>query len=293
MREHREPETPGAQPPPPREIRIASASYPEGLGDLADPPETVFVRGELPPRSRAVALVGSRAASAYGLATARALSADLARLGLAVVSGLARGIDAAAHQGALDAGGVTVAVLPGGLDDITPRHHVELAARIVRRGALLTERPPGSAIRRASFVERNRLIAALASAVVVVEAARSSGALSTAAAARRLGRPLLAVPGDVDRPTSRGCHLLIRQGAALCEGAADVLRFLRPGGAPEGPEARLLGALDRVPRGLDTLARLSGLGVDEALPALLQLEWAGIAEARDGQRWVRGAGGGA
>src|SRR6185503_14015424 len=132
--------------------------------------------------------------------------------GFTVVSGLARGIDAAAHRGALDAGAGTVAVLPGGLDAIAPRHHRGLAEEIATRGGLLTEVASGEP-HPGHFIRRNRLIAALGAATLVVEAAERSGALSTAAAARRLGRPVLAVPGDVDRATSRGCHALIRAGA--------------------------------------------------------------------------------
>src|SRR5262249_37017528 len=128
--------------------------------------------------------------------------------------------------GALDAHGVTLAVIPSGLDSVTPRHHRALASRIAERGAVVTEIASGGPQFKGQFVERNRLIAALASAVVVVEAAQHSGALTTAPAAKSVGRPLLAVPGDVGRPTARGCHRLLRSGAALCEGASDVLAAL-------------------------------------------------------------------
>ncbi len=256
----------------------------------------VHVRGMWPPAGRAVAIVGSRAATGYGLEVARALAADLARLGLVVVSGLARGIDAAAHRGALEAGGVTVAVLPGGLDTITPEQHRPLADEIARRGALLSEWPPGVPARAGLFVRRNRLIAALGLATVVVEAAERSGALSTAAAARRLGRPVLAVPGDVDRHTSRGANALIRGGAAVCESAGDVLSAI-PGAAPDardaGPEARVAAALDARPLTVDALARAAELSVEQALGALLRLEWAGAALAHPGQRWSRARSAGA
>jgi DNA processing protein len=148
------------------------------------------------------------------------------------------------------------------------------------------------------FVERNRLIAALAAATVVVEAAARSGALSTAAAARRLGRPVLAVPGDVDRETARGCHALLRRGARVCEEAADVLAAIGgkpsrgagsdPDGDTDTAESRLLAALDDSPRTVDALAQAAGLGIPETLSALLALRWAGAAEARPGQRWTRG-----
>jgi DNA processing protein len=266
--------------------------YPVALRDLPDPPRVVFVRGALPPRGRAVAIVGSRAATPYGLSRAGALAADLSRAGYVVVSGLARGIDAAAHRGALDAGGASVAVLPGGLDAVTPRHHAALAEELCGRGGLLSERASGPPPFRTTFLERNRLIAALAAATVVVEAALRSGALATAAAARRLGRPVLAVPGDVDRETSRGTHALIRAGAALCESAGDVLRVLGhpPGsGADEPPQGRVRRALRVQPRTADELATAAGLAVDETLALLLELEWAGAAVPVPGQRWRRSA----
>lgn len=282
-----------------RALPASSPGYPAGLRDLADPPREIFLSGgDLPAVAGAVAIVGSRAASRYGMDQARRLAGDLARIGFVVVSGLARGIDASAHRGALEAGGRTVAVIPSGLDAITPRHHHELARAIAGRGALLTEWGSGGPRGRGVFVERNRLIAALAAATVVVEAASRSGALSTAAVARRLGRPVLAVPGDVDRETARGCHALLRHGARVCEEAADVLAAIgapRPGvagavtGAGAGtPEARVLAALDDAPRTVEALATASGLGVPATLSALLSLQWAGAATARPGQRWTRG-----
>jgi DNA processing protein len=264
--------------------------YPVALRDLPDAPRVLFVRGALPERSRAVAVVGSRAATPYGLARAGALGADLARLGYTVVSGLARGIDGAAHRGALEAGGTSVAVLPGGLDAITPRHHAGLAEALCVRGGLLSERASGPPPFRWTFLERNRLIAALTAATVVVEAAARSGALATAACARYLGRPVLAVPGDVDRETSRGAHALIRAGATLCESAGDVLGVLGRGsgcGGEAGPEARLGAVLRAEPRGVDELAAAAGLAVDETLALLLQFEWAGAVVALPGQRWRR------
>ena len=274
--------------------------FPPGLRDLADPPSEIFVRGgDLPAVGQAVAIVGSRAASPYGMDQARRLAGDLARIGVVIVSGLARGIDAAAHRGALEAGGRTVAVIPSGLDAITPRHHLELADAIAERGALVSEWAAGPPRGLGVFVQRNRLIAALAAATVVVEAAARSGALSTAAHAMRLGRPVLAVPGDVDRETARGCHALLRRGARVCEQAADVLSAIDqardPGlaaGASDGavtPESRILLTLDEIPRTVDALAAASGLGVPEVLSALLTLQWAGAANPRPGQRWARGA----
>jgi DNA processing protein len=236
---------------------------------------------------------------------ARRLAADLAGFGLAVVSGLAHGIDAAAHRGALEAGGSTLAVLPGGLERIVPAGHAALAGEIAVRGALLSEHEPDRVAYRGSFLERNRLIAALARVVVVVEAAERSGALSTAGHARRLGRPVLAVPGDVDRLTSRGCHALLRSGARVCEGLADVLAALRgrpagatavPGAAPAAPaaagpddpgSARLLALLANHPATVEDCARAGGWELGETLERLLRWEWAGLLRAEPGGRWSR------
>ena len=272
-----------------RALLESDPGYPTGLRALADPPRVLFVRGTLPECRRAVAIVGSRAASPYGMACAGRIARDLGTLGYWVVSGLARGIDAAAHRGALEAGGSSVAVLPGGLDAVTPRHHQDLARTLCERGGLATEWPAGEPAARGVFVRRNRLIAGLAAVTLVVEAAERSGALSTAAAARRLGRPLLAVPGDIDRPTARGAHALIRSGAGLCENAGDVVAALSAAGAPETPtaESRLLAAVGGEARSAETLASAAGLGLDETLSALLRLEWAGVVRALPGQRWVR------
>jgi DNA processing protein len=269
-----------------RLVRRGDGDYPASLLDLPDPPPALFVRGTLPEKARAVAVVGSRAATPYGVEQATRLAADLADLGFGVVSGLARGIDAAAHRGALEAGGVTVAVLPGALDDIVPSDHRALAERIAERGAWLSEIVPGASITRGHFVRRNRLIAALTSATVVVQAAAKSGALVTAGWARRLGRPLFAVPGDVDRFESRGCHALIQSGAGLCECAGDVVRAL-PKSAGEGVEARLLAALGRAPRALEEVARAASVDLEQTLAALLRLEWNGLARSFPGQRWGR------
>lgn len=274
-----------------RVLRAGSPEYPRGLNDLADAPPAVWVIGPgLASRERCIALVGSRAASAYGAAFTRRLARDLCGAGFTVVSGLARGIDAAAHAGALEAGGRTIAVVPSGLDCITPPGHGLLAADIARHGALLSERESGPPFGRGAFVKRNRLIAALSAVTVVVEAAERSGALSTASAARALGRPVLAVPGDVDRPTALGTLQLLREGARPCGGAGDVLGALPANAAPadESPRARLAAALGEDERTLEQLASAASLSPGEAMAELLSLEWAGIARALPGQRWRRG-----
>ena len=267
----------------PRAFAIGASGYPDGLSDLPDAPAEVHVRGRVPERCQCVALVGARAATPYGLRVAGTLARDLAAVGLTVVSGLARGIDAAAHRGALEAGGATVAVLPAGLDHITPAHHRDLANQIAGCGGLFSEYATGPPWGRGAFVRRNRLIAAQSSAVVVVEAGEDSGALSTAKVARSLGRPLFAVPGDVDRPASQGCLALLRDGARVCVSAADVLAVVPPVAARA--ESRLLDALRAEPASLEALAARSGLGLSESLALLLRLQWAGAVQSCPGQRW--------
>lgn len=273
------------RPATPRALERGGGEYPDGLGDLPDAPRQVYAIGAIPPRRACVALVGARAATPYGQRVATTLARDLAAVGLAVVSGLARGIDAAAHRGALEAGGRTLAVLPAGLDHVTPPHHRALAAEIAERGALFSEYESGPPWGPGAFVRRNRLIAAHSSAVVVVEAGETSGALSTARWARKLGRPLFAVPGDVDRPGSRGCLALLRAGARVCAGAADVLAVLDH--APVSAEARILELLGEQPCALEALAARAALRVPEALAILLRLTWAGAAAECPGQRWRR------
>lgn len=279
-----------------RAIPADDPAYPTALRDLPDPPSVVFVRGAaLPAVDRAVAIVGARAATPYGAGLATRLATDLARLGVVVVSGLARGIDAAAHRGALAAEGVTVAVLPSGLDCVTPSHHQDLAEQIVAgAGTLMTELAAGGPRFKGEFVKRNRLIAGLCAATIVVEAAEGSGALHTAAFARALGRAVLAVPGDVDRPASRGAHALLREGARMCEDAGDVMRAISEwrvshGGSSAicGPEERLLEMLGSEGLLAEDLAARAGLDLPQTLAALLSLQWAGLAAPLPGQRWAR------
>jgi DNA processing protein len=282
-------------------------AYPAGWRDLEDAPPVCFVRGgSLPAVADAVAIVGSRAASAYGLAVARHLAGDLADAGIVVVSGLARGIDGAAHEGALDRGGHTIAVLPSGIDTITPHHHADLATRIAARGALVSERASGGAGGGWGFVTRNRLIAAMTVVTVVVEASTTSGALHTARAAKRLGRIVMTVPGDVERDTALGCAELLREGAGVCVTAADVLRVMTravPGrpvasaspapasvrvaasGVDPTPVQRVARALQGGAWEVETIAAAAGLAVGETLAHLLALEWSGVAQRAPGGRW--------
>ncbi len=243
----------------------------------------------MPAAGRCVAIVGSRAASPYGTAMADRLARDLAALGVTVVSGLARGIDAAAHRGALAAGGRTIAVVPSGLDTVTPPAHDPLAEEVSKAGTLLSEQAAGPPFGRGAFVRRNRIIAALAAVTVVVEAAERSGALSTAERAAALGRGVCAVPGDLDRPTALGVMGLLRAGARPCAVAADVLAAiparLAIAAGGEDPAARLRAALDATPRTVDELAARAALAVPEVLALLVRLRWSGLAEDAGGQRW--------
>lgn len=207
--------------------------YPSTLRQIPDPPGILFVRGEvLPEDGLAVAIVGSRHATNYGLAQSERLAASLARAGFTIVSGLARGIDAAAHRGALSAGGRTIAVLGGGLAKIYPPEHRGLADEIAAHGALISEEPPRVEPRGDLFPKRNRLISGLTQGVIVVEAALRSGASITARHAMEQGRDVFAVPGRVDSRLSRGCHRLLRDGAVLVESADDVIQELGPLAVP-------------------------------------------------------------
>lgn len=288
--------------------------WPAGLEDLTiTAPFCLWVRGPatLAALHRAsVAIVGARASTPYGEQVAERLAADLADRHVAVVSGGAYGVDAAAHRGALSTGGVTVAVLAGGVDRLYPAGNTRLLERVAADGAVVSEVPPGSVPSRMRFLQRNRLIAAAAGACVVVEAAWRSGALSTAHHAAGLLRPLGAVPGPVTSMTSAGCHRLLRAGHAVCvTDAAEVLELIdglgvdRDGPSPvdehlstqerraaqqrSETERRLLDALP-VGRaaGLASIARAAGLAEDEVLAALGHLELAGLA-VREGARWRR------
>ena len=203
--------------------------YPQSLLEIPDPPGVLFLQGELKSAdSIAIAVVGSRNTTRYGLAQAERLAGGLARAGITVVAGLARGIDAAAHRAALAAGGRTLAVLGGGLLKIYPPEHADLAGEISKQGCLLSEMPPRFVATRNSFPRRNRLISGLTLGTVIVEAGERSGALITARFAMEQNRDVFAVPGPIDSRNSKGCHALIRDGAILVESVDDVLDALGP-----------------------------------------------------------------
>ncbi len=205
----------------------SAPDYPARLRDIPDPPDRLWVRGDLRALARtSVAIVGSRRASPGSLDIAHRLASDLAGIGLTIVSGLARGCDGAAHRGALDAGGTTIAVLGSGTDVIYPPEHDALAEEIARQGAILSEFPPGAPPLPNHFRQRNRLISGLAHGVIVIEANDKSGSLITAGCALAQGREVMVVPGTVLAGRNRGGHQLIRDGAALVENAEDVLAVL-------------------------------------------------------------------
>ena len=288
-----------------RIIRWNDPEYPARLMHIYDPPPTLYVKGQLPPAdSPAVAVVGSRKPTAYGLKVAEALARDLASRGVAVVSGMARGIDSAAHRGALAAGGPTVAVLGSGIDVVYPSENRALYDRIAQSGAVVSEFPTGTKPESGNFPARNRVISGISQGVVVVEAAEKSGSLITVDCAVDQGREVFAVPGPVNVPTSRGPHRLIKQGACLVESAADILEELglapaRPsGGAPSTEaasaanppltpaEARVFGFIGPLDATVDEIARSAGLPAHEAGAALVMLEIRGLVRSLPGGRYI-------
>lgn len=270
-------------------------SYPELLGAVSDPPLGLFVRGELP-EGPAAAVVGSRRATAYGRQVAELVAHQASLAGIAVISGMARGVDAAAHRGALAAGGRTVAVWGTGPDRVYPREHKSLAEEIATSGALVTEYPPGTEPRRHNFPQRNRIIAGMAPATVVVEAAARSGALVTARLALDEGREVFAVPGSILSELSVGPNALLRMGARPLLTPTDLLDELgvakAPGPATEQAAGDRSGVLGVLGPGesvdVDELARRTGSEVAELLAELLELELAGrIERAADGTYSLR------
>ncbi|MBN2023329.1 MAG: DNA-processing protein DprA [Pirellulales bacterium] len=279
--------------------------YPSLLREIHDPPGVLFVRGRILPRDGlAVAIVGTRHATPYGLRQAEHLAGGLARAGLTIVSGLARGIDAAAHRGALAAGGRTIAVLGSGVLNVYPPEHEGLANDVIASGALVSESPPRAAALGGAFPQRNRLISGLALGAIIVEAAERSGALITARLAMEQGREVFAVPGRVDSRTARGCHRLIRDGATLVETADDVLEQLGPlvestpgddGRIVRHPaelllnelEQQVLDAIDTDATPIDQIVTQSGLPVPQVLSALSVLEMRRLVRRLSGSTVVR------
>jgi DNA processing protein len=271
----------------------ADASYPVALTTIVDPPPLLWLRGRPAVlNERAVAIVGARAASPYGLSVAARLASDLAAAGVVVVSGLARGIDSAAHRGALAAGGATVAVLGSGADTIYPPVHAPLADDIAGHGAIVIELGPGTPPLPMFFPLRNRIISGLSRAVVVIEAGERSGSLITARLALEQGRDVLAVPGNVLSGRNRGAHALLRDGAKIVESADDILEELgMPSAARPGPGAAadpvLASLTPGEPSDLDTIAERTGLSPTRLLPRLFELELSGAIARVGGGKFVR------
>jgi DNA processing protein len=294
---------------------LGSPEYPAALATIPDPPPVLYVRGTLEPGDvRAVGIVGSRGCTGYGKRVAERLAADLARAGYVIVSGLARGIDGAAHRAALQAGGRTLAVLAGGLSRIYPPEHKDLALQVQAAGALLSEATMDMVSLPTMFPARNRLISGLSQAVVLVEAAERSGALITAEHAATQGRLVFAVPGAVDSEASGGTNELLRQGAILCRSAEDVLEELN--GVADRNAPRLQTAAAAVPtaasplpappplqldatqqrvwdflageaRHFDDMVQSLGVAVPQVLAALLMLEMKKIVRRLPGNRYER------
>jgi DNA processing protein len=281
--------------------------YPELLARIERPPELWVRGGFVPQDALAVAVVGTRRATPYGLAVAEELGATLVARGITVVSGLARGIDTAAHRGALRAGGRTVAVLGSGVDVAYPPENRALLEAISRQGAVVSPFPPGTPPRAHHFPARNRIIAALALGVVVVEAPAASGALITAALGAEFGREIFAVPGPVTSPASAGCHELLQDGAKLVRDWRDIVAELpepwrhaladgraavpaSEGPSPHSDEGRVWALLSaEEPQHIDTLVARGAGTPGQVAAALVALELEGRVRQLDGQRWVRSA----
>lgn len=284
--------------------------YPRLLAELPDAPAWLFTIGDTDLLAApGFAVVGSRNPSRDGIEHARGFAAELAGAGLAVVSGLADGIDAAAHAGALDAEGMTVAVCGTGLDRVYPARNRELARRIAETGLLVSEYARGTPALRANFPRRNRIIAGLSVGVLVVEAARTSGSLITARLGRDHGREVFALPGSIHNPLARGCHRLIREGARLAESSADILAEIAPqlprpaagaapsaspaepdqgeAAAPDGEHQRLLACMGDAPVDVDTLVERAGLTPDAVSSMLLILELQGFVTSGPGGVFTR------
>jgi DNA processing protein len=295
-------------------LDLQDERYPALLRDIPDPPDTLWVAGDPAPLGLPqLAIVGSRNATPDGVDTARRFAAFLAARGFCITSGLAEGIDTAAHLGALDAGGITIAVCGTGLDRVYPAGNAALADRIQEAGgALVSEYPPGTPVHKGNFPKRNRIISGLSLGTLVVEANVRSGALITARLAGEQGREVYAIPGSIHNPLSRGCHRLIREGAKLVETGQDILEELggllaalglhltapaagRPGTNAEpaaaavmdAQYARLLEQMGHGPVDMDTLVSRCGLTAGELSSMLLILEMQGLVRSLAGGRYQR------
>ena len=284
-----------------RILTLWEEGYPPLLRNIHDPPALLYLRGQLPAQAEALAVVGARRAGSAGRRLTADLCSELASRGIAVVSGLARGIDTAAHQGALAGGGATVAVLGCGIDRIYPRENARLSEEILENGAILSEYPPGTAPLAQHFPGRNRIISGLCRGVLVVEAAEGSGSLITVDFALEQGREVFAVPGPVHAPTSGGVNRLLKEGAHLVTEPADILQVLWPqlpsrrhrrqeesfAAGLSGTTLKVYSRLGEEPLHVDELGRICGLTPMEVSAILLHLELQGGVEQLPGARYVR------
>jgi DNA processing protein len=279
-------------------ISFKDECYPKALLETQEPPPVLFVRGALVPEDGlAVAVIGSRGPTAYGRQVAERFGEGLAKKGVTVVSGMARGIDACAHRGALGAGGRTIAVLGCGVDRVYPPEHKKLMAEIISNGAVVSEFAMGAEPEAGHFPTRNGIIAGLSRGVVVVEAREDSGVFSTVNWAAEQGKDVFAVPGPVTSPVSRGPNRLIKQGAALVESVEEVLEALKIASDPAGkagsrvepqialtePERRLVGLLTEAPLHVDAISEKSAIPIQEVLGLLLGLEIKGVVKQQAGK----------
>ncbi|MEK7437629.1 MAG: DNA-processing protein DprA [Pseudomonadota bacterium] len=275
-------------------LTLADEDYPRALLETPDPPALLYLRGRRELLARpALAVVGSRNATPQGLSNAEQFARAFSAAGLTIVSGLALGIDAAAHRGGLDAAGSTIAVLGTGADILYPQRNRALGERIAREGLIVSEFPLGTPPHGSNFPRRNRVISGLARGCLVVEAALASGSLITARLAAEQGRDVFAIPGSIHSPHSKGSHALIKQGAKLVESAQDLLQELgigtiaAPSAAPAPVLAGLLSHLGYDPCDIDTLCARSGLTADVVSAMLLQLELDGKVASLPGGQYQR------
>ena len=283
-------------------LTLADAAYPQRLLETPDPPTVLYVKGRVALlNAPAIAIVGSRNATPQGEANAEAFAAALAEAGLTIISGMALGIDAAAHRGGLRAQSATIAVIGTGIDRVYPPRNQSLARAITEKGVLISEFPLGTPALRENFPRRNRIISGLAHGCLVVEAAERSGSLITARLAGEQGRDVFAIPGSIHSPFSKGCHKLIKQGAKLVDDARDILEELNfpaaaatppPADSPQSAEAgseaaTLLDCLGYDACDMDTLAQRSGLTVERLYALLLQMELEGKIATLPGGRFQR------
>lgn len=286
-----------------RLIPYGDPVYPSPLREIHDPPFLLYAKGQdIPAGLTMIAVVGSRNPTPYGSRAARELAQGLARRGVGVVSGMARGIDAAAHWGCLEGLGYTVAVMGTGIDVIYPASNRKLFERVAQKGTIISEFPPGTPPEPKNFPIRNRIISGMSKAVLVVEATKKSGSLITAASALNQGRDVFAVPGSINSFKSTGCHFLIKQGAALVENADDILDQLGlnyphvpkrdllrdvPPGPVEEREKRIYDLISDDPLHIDHIARLGNLDPAEVSSVLMKLELKGLIRQLPGKMFVR------